>query len=206
MSRIAGVPMTVRRLHRILGIVMLLPFVGWAATGIVFFTKPGYGAAYDALAVKTYPLERPLTVHPDPAWREVRYLRTILGPHLIVRMSTGWVQLNPVTLEPLPAPPDDEVKRLIADAFTASPARYGRIVTLDGGVATTDTGAVITFDWNRLGLQQRGRDTDRIDFLYKIHYLQWTGQKTLDKVLGLGGLTLLIALTALGARLALRAP
>lgn len=197
--------MTVRRLHRILGIVMLLPFVGWAATGIVFFTKPGYGAAYDALAVKTYPLERPLAVQPDPAWREVRYLRTILGPHVIVRTAAGWAQLNPVTLQPLPAPPDDEVKRLIADAITINPGRYGRIATLDGAVATTDTGAVITFDWNRLALQQRGRDTDRIDLLYKVHYLQWTGQKTLDKVLGLAGLTLLIALTALGARLAFRA-
>ena len=198
-------PMTVRRLHRILGIVMLLPFVGWAITGIVFFTKPGYGAAYDALAVTTYPLERPLTVQPDPAWREVRYLRTILGAHLIVRTATGWVHLNPVTLQPAPLPPDEEVKRLLADAFIASPVRYGRILRLDGGVATTDTGAVITVDWNRLALQQRGRDTDRIDLLYKVHYLQWTGQKSVDKVLGLGGLTLLIALTALGARLAFRA-
>ncbi len=195
--------MTVRRLHRILGLVMLLPFVGWAATGIVFFTKPGYGAAYDALAVKTYPLDGPLTLQPDPAWREVRYLRTILGTHLIARTASGWAQLNPVTHQPAAPPASDEVKRLIADAFTANPARYGRILSLDGSVATTDTGAVITFDWNRLSLQQRGRDTDRIDLLYKVHYLQWTGQKTLDKALGLGGLILLIALTALGARLAL---
>jgi hypothetical protein len=183
---------------------MLLPFAGWAVTGIVFFTKPGYGAAYDALAVKTYPLERPISVQPDPAWREVRYLRTILGPHLIVRTAGGWAQLNPTTLQPAPAPPDGDIRRIIADAFTANPDRYGHIVSLDGGVATTDTGAIITFDWKRLGLQQRGRDTDRIDLLYQVHYLQWTGQKTIDKMLGLAGLTLLIALTALGARLALR--
>ena len=63
---------------------------------------------------------------------------------------------------------------------------------------------MVTFDWNRLSLQQRGRDTDRIDLLYKVHYLQWTGQKTADKVLGLAGLTLLIVLTLLGARLAFR--
>jgi hypothetical protein len=194
--------MTVRRLHRTLGLVMLLPFVGWAATGIVFFTKPGYGAAYDALAVKTYPLDRPFTVQPDPAWREVRYLRTILGDHLIVRTAKGWTQLDPATLQPAAPPGPDDVRRLIADAFTANPNRYGRIVGFEGSVATTDTGAVITFDWNRLGLQQRGRDTDRIDLLYKVHYLQWTGQKTIDKVLGLTGLILLMALTALGARIA----
>jgi hypothetical protein len=194
----------VRKLHRIIGVVMLLPLIAWAATGIVFFTKPGYGAAYDALPIRTYPLDGPIDVRPDPGWREVRYLRTILGPHLIVRTDTGWVQLDPATLQPARAPAEEDVKRLLDDAFTANAARYGHIVSMAGGMATTDTGAVITFDWNRLSLQQRGRDTDRIDRLYKIHYLQWTGEKTVDKVLGLAGLTLLVALSGLGARLAFR--
>lgn len=194
---------TVRKLHRVIGIVLLLPFLGWAVTGAIFFIKPGYGAAYDALAVKTYPMESPLAVQPDPAWREVRYLRTILGPHLIARTGTGWAQLNPATLQPARAPSDDDIKRLVADAVTANPARYGHIISLADRVVTTDTGAVITVDWNRLALQQRGRDTDRIDGLYRIHYLQWSGEKTIDKVLGLAGLTLLVALTILGARLAL---
>jgi hypothetical protein len=151
----------VRKLHRLIGLVLLLPFIGWAVTGVVFFTKPGYGAAYDALPIKTYPIEGPLAVRPDPAWQEDRYVRTILGLHLLVRTGKG-------------------------------------------GVAATDTGAVVRFDWNRLTLQQRGRDTDRIDRLYKIHYLQWTGNEGADKILGLTGLTLLIVLTALGARLAFR--
>lgn len=181
---------------------MLLPFVAWAATGLVFFTKPGYGAAYDALPIRTYPLDGAIAVRPEPGWREVRYLRTILGPHLIARTDTGWAQLNPVTLQPASAPSDEDVKRLLADAFTVNPARYGQIVSLARGVAATDTGAVITLDWNRLNLQQRGRDTDWIDGLYRVHYLQWTGQKTIDKALGLVGLTLLIVLTVLGARLA----
>jgi hypothetical protein len=194
----------VRKIHRVIGLVMLLPLVAWAATGAVFFTKPGYGAAYDALAIRTYPIEGPITVRPDPAWREIRHLRTILGLHLLARTDKGWVQLDPITLQPAARPRDEDVKRLIADAFAVNPSRYGQIVTLDGGTATTDTGAVITFDWNRLGLTQRGRDTDRIDRLYKIHYLQWTGEKTVDKFLGLAGLVLLTALTTLGARLAFR--
>jgi len=194
----------VRKLHRLAGIVMLLPFLAWAVTGFVFFTKPGYGAAYDALSIKAYPIERALAVQPDPAWRDVRFVRTILGLHLLVRTAAGWSQLDPDTLQPRPAPAEGDIQRLIADAFTVNPARYGRIVQLAGGVATTDSGAVITFDWNRLALQQRGRDTDRIDLLYKVHYLQWTGQKTADKVLGLAGLTLLIVLTFLGAWLAFR--
>ena len=194
----------VRKLHRVIGLVMLLPLVAWAATGAVFFTKPGYGAAYDALAIRTYPLEGPITLRPDPAWREVRHLRTILGLHLLARTDKGWVHLDPITLQPAARPRDEDVKRLIADAFAVNPSRYGQIVSLDGGTATTDTGAVITFDWNGLALQQRGRDTDRIDRLYKIHYLQWTGEKTVDKFLGLAGLVLLVALGGLGARLAFR--
>ncbi len=68
--------------------------------------------------------------------------------------------------------------------------------------ARTTTGVEVTLDWNRLALQQRGRDTDRIDALYRVHYLQWTGVDALDKVLGLLGLVLLVALAYLGARLA----
>jgi hypothetical protein len=183
---------------------MLLPLAAWAVTGAVFFIKPGYGAAYDSLPVRTYPIGGAIAVRPDPSWREVRHLRTILGLHLLARTDKGWVQLDPVTLRPAAAPQGEDVMRLIADAFAANPARYGRITSLVGDTARTDTGAVITFDWNRLSLQQRGRDTDRIDRLYKIHYLQWTGRKTADRFLGLGGLVLLTVLTALGARLAFR--
>ena len=55
-----------------------------------------------------------------------------------------------------------------------------------------------------MGLQQKGRDTDRIDLLYRIHYLQWTGFKNVDKVIGFTGLVLLLALTSLGAWLAFK--
>ena len=33
--------MTIRRVHRMIGVTMLLPFVGWAMTGFIFFVKPG---------------------------------------------------------------------------------------------------------------------------------------------------------------------
>jgi hypothetical protein len=194
--------MNVRRLHRLTGLVMLLPFIGWAITGAVFFIKPGYGPAYDLLAVKTYPLDGNLSIAPQPGWREVRYLKTILGPHLLVRTDKGWSHLNPSTLAPAGAPADEDVRRFVADAFSANPGRYGHITSIADGTIRTDTGVEIVLDWTRLSLQQRGRDTDRIDRLYKIHYLQWTGQKSIDKVLGLAGLSLLVLLTVLGARIA----
>lgn len=194
--------MSIRSVHRLVGLVLLLPFLGWAATGIVFFVKPGYGGAYEALNVKTYPLEN-TAVAASPDWLEVRLLRSVLGEHLLARTDSGWQHLQPQTGLPFPLPAKDALRRLLEDAFTANPARYGRIVRVDTDTVQTDTGVEVRLDWNRLALQQRGSDTALIDALYRVHYLQWTGIALVDQVLGLLGLGLLILMTLLGARLAL---
>jgi hypothetical protein len=54
-----------------------------------------------------------------------------------------------------------------------------------------------------MSLQQKGRDTDRIDRLYRIHYLQWTGVKSIDRVVGFVGDCLALVLTSLGGWLVL---
>lgn len=196
--------MTARRLHRLAGLVLLLPMLGWAGTGAIFFLKPGYDDAYSSLTVKTYPLEAPLAVKAPADWLEVRYLRTVLGPHLLARTATGWSQFDPVTLAPRPAPGEPDLRALLSEAIDANPVRYGSIVSIEGTSATTSTGAAVTLDWNRLSISQRGRDTDRIDWFYKVHYLQWTGIDMIDDVLGLTGLVLIVGLSLLGARLLLR--
>lgn len=193
--------MKTRALHRIIGLVMLLPLTGWAVTGAVFFLKPGYGDAYELLQVKTYPLEPNIALQADPSWLEVRLVKTILGEHLLARTSNGWLHLDPSNLEPKPEPSIDEVRALVTDAVSANPARYGRISGIEGSTITTDTSVRIELDWTRLALGQRGKDTDRIDLLYKIHYLQWTGVNSLDKVLGALGIILVLVLSGLGARL-----
>lgn len=196
--------MTPRSVHRTLGIVMLLPLLAWAVTGAIFFIKPGYGGAYESLAVRTYPVTTTVAVPPAADWREVRLLKTVLGDHLIVRGTSGWTQLDPVTLQARPAPAESDVRALVTDALTANPARYGDIASIDGSTITTTTGVVVSLDWNRLSLSQRGRDTDRIDAIYKVHYLQWTGFESVDRVLGGVGLLCLVALSAFGVRLLIR--
>lgn len=193
--------MVIRKLHRVAGIVMLLPLIGWAVTGAVFFLKPGYSGAYETLPVKSYAFESEIKVTPDPEWLEVRLVETILGDHLLARTSRGWLHYDPRTLQLRDEPSSDEVRALVDDAISTNPARYGRIVGVDGSNLTTDTGIRITLDWNRLALSQRGRDTDRIDALYKIHYLQWTGMKSVDQILGALGILLVLALGMLGVRL-----
>jgi len=68
----------------------------------------------------------------------------------------------------------------------------------------TATGVRATLGWERLRVSQRGADTDRIDALYCVHDLQWTGVDWLDRVLAAAGLSALALLALLGLRLALR--
>jgi hypothetical protein len=99
---------------------------------------------------------------------------------------------------------ESEFTALVKDAVSVNPARYGNISRVSGDTVWTDTGIRINIDWDRMSLQQTGKDTDRIDLLYRIHYLQWTGIKTVDKIVGFTGLVLVIVLTTLGAWLAFK--
>lgn len=196
--------MRARTSHRFLGIILVLPFLAWAITGLIFFIKPGYAAAYETLNPRTYPLTGNLPFGADPAWMEVRYLRTILGDHLLARTEAGWTQLNPTDHRARNKPTEDEIKLLLKDAFLANPARYGTVTSIVGDTARTDTGVEVVLDWNTLRLQQRGKDTDRIDLFYRIHYLQWTGVKSIDRPVGFVGISLVLILTMLGAWLAIK--
>jgi hypothetical protein len=190
--------MRIRSVHRIIGILLFIPFFGWALTGLVFFIKPGYEGAYEMLALKTYPMTAGLPITSEPEWLELRYLRTILGDHLLARTKSGWIQLNPTTKQQRNLPSDEDLRKLLKDAFTVNPQRYGDISTINGTTVTTNTGVEVSVDWNRMSLQQKGRDTDRIDRLYRIHYLQWTGVKSIDRVAGIVGIALVLVLTSLG--------
>jgi len=196
--------MKARTSHKVIGVVLILPFLGWAVTGFIFFLKPGYAGAYEILKPRTYPLTGAASIIPQSEWLEYRYFKTVLGDHLIARTEKGWLHLNPANGQPRSGPTRGEIELLLKDAFTANPLRYGEISDISGQTARTSTGVEVTLDWNTLSLQQRGSDTDRIDLLYRVHYLQWTGVKGIDKALGLIGLTLVMVLTGLGAWLAIR--
>lgn len=198
--------MKIRKLHRLIGLVMLLPFFGWAITGFVFFIKPGYQDAYELLQPKTYPLDKQIVITPEPSWLEFKYLRTVLGDHLLARTAQGWQHLDPATLALRKKPTADEINRLLTDAFATNPARYGRVTEIDNNAVTTSTDVRVALDWNRLSLQQRGRDTERLDRLYKIHYLQWTGVKWLDQIIGVVGLACIVGLSSLGLLLQFNRP
>ncbi|WP_019529632.1 hypothetical protein [Dasania marina] len=191
--------MILKKYHRRIGLVMLIPLCLWAATGVFFSIKPGYQGAYQKLYVATYPLAHSVTLSSQADWQELRRLKTILGEHLLVKTNNQWQQLHTHNQQPWPAATPAQVQQLIADALRSDPQRYGNINTVDGYQATTTTGVNITLDWHTLGLKQRGQDTEFIAKLYKLHYLQWSNNAFINGLLETIGLSLLIILTLLGA-------
>ena len=196
--------MPTKRYHRILGIVLLLPLLGWALTGLVFFIKPGYSDAYQPLLIKTYPIDTSWTIDTAQQWQDLRLVKTILGTHLLVTTDRNTKHLNPYTLQVKTLPSSDQLTLLIEDAIAVNQDRYGSVTAIKDSVATTDTAVTITLDWKTLKLTQRGQDTELIDLIYKIHYLQWTPYAAINQVLGFAGLFLLMALTVLGAMLVVK--
>lgn len=193
---------SLNRRHRWTGIILLLPFLAWSLTGIFFLVRPGYNEAYERVPVRQYSLPQALPIPIQPHWQEVRYLRSILGKHLIVRDQNGWRHLYAETGKAWPLPPEDELKKLLQDAFAFNPDRYGKVISVAGNQATTDTGVELSVHWPTLNISQNGRDSRWIDRIYSIHYLEWTGFYITDRILGLGGLALLIYLTYTGALMA----
>jgi hypothetical protein len=193
-----------RKLHKLIGLILVLPMLGWTFTGLVFFIKPGYQGAYEQLSVKTYPLSQPITIVPQDNWQEVSVVKTVLGDHLIVKANNKSQHLDPTTLLAMPEPTTLQLKTLLNDAFTDNQARYGDIISTDGLSAKTNTGVEIVLNWSSLRLSQQGQDTQLINLLYQVHYLQWTPFKELNQVVGIFGLILLISLTVLGVRIYLK--
>ena len=190
-----------KRIHRIIGLLLVLPVIGWTFTGIVFFIKPGYQAAYDQLTVKTYPLEKSFIIPESKEWTEVRLLKTILGYHLLVKTESGFEHLDPISLQPKELPVGVAINSLFNDSFLNKSDRYGQVISRDNFKVMTSKGIEVSLNWERLTLQQKGDDTTLINTLYKIHYLQWTPYKGINQYMGIIGLILLMTLTIFGLKI-----
>lgn len=193
-----------RRIHRYIGLALVLPMIGWALTGVVFLVKPGYDRAYEIITIKAYPLDQPLNIAADESWEEVRVLKTVLGHHLLVTAKGTASHLDFITLKQRPVPSMAEVTLLVEDAIADKRDRYGSVQTVAGATAYTTTGIEVTLNWDELKLNQVGADRHFIDWLYKVHYLQWTPWRFANHVLAVVGLLLLVTLTVIGLRIYLK--
>jgi len=192
-----------KKLHKYLGFIMVLPFLAWAVTGVYFFIKPGYKAAYESLPIKTYAITDTIELKGNKAWLETRIIKSILGTHLLIKNDKGWQHRDFNTLNIIETPTKKQIETLLNDATKHNPLRYGNITSIDGLNIITDTDVRISLNWNNMSLYQQGKDTDFINNMYKIHYLQWTGIDSIDKVLGIIGLILVLLLAFLGIRMSI---
>ena len=189
------------RLHKWLGVVLILPLLGWCLTGAIFLFQPGYGDAYTKLEPMFYPVQRVAMLPAAETWLEIRQVQTVLGSHLMAKTEGGWHQYDTDTLA-LRAPPlSAEVESLLEDAIRVDTERYGRSVSKTASGYVTETGVTLSFQWNTLSIEQHGKDRTLIDTLYAVHYLRWTGNRALDNVVAVFGLCCLLLTTLLGIKL-----
>ncbi len=193
--------MTPRKIHKIVGMALLIPFLGWILTGIIFLTKPGYEQAYELIEIKQYPLNTKLSIQPEIDWLEYRIFKTILGYHLLVNANGNWIQLDPQTKTEKAKPHQSDILRLLQDAVSVNPKRYGVVKHLENGSYHTSTDVDLTFNWKSMTISQRGKDTKFIGLMYQIHYLAWLDSKPANIILGILGLILLSVLVYYGALL-----
>lgn len=195
-------PSGIQRRHRLMGIALLLPFLTWSLTGLFFLVRPGYTEAYERIPVRQYQLPANIPVTMQPDWQEIRYLRSVLGNHLLVQTDSGWQHRHGENGEIWPLPEASDLTRMLEDAFQFNPDRYGRVARVEGNRAWTDTGIEVDVSWSTLNISQYGNDSRWIDRIYSWHYLEWTGFYWTDRILGIGGLILLIYMTYTGAIMA----
>jgi uncharacterized iron-regulated membrane protein len=205
-----------RRLHRWLAIVLVIPLIVWSLTGLLFHWKPGWSRAYDMLdAEKPGPLshlDKLAGVLAAEAVTHVEMFETTLGPLARITTAKGdelWDPETGLRRSPLAI---DAAQALAVDAMSRSPhhAAYGAIKQVSA-TSTTVTlelvaGPVVEIGRNDARLSQRGPDTERIEWLYRIHYLQWTGNKAVVRVLALVGLLLIWLVLIPGVVLFVRRP
>ncbi len=210
--------MTWAAVHRTLAIALVVLLVVWSVTGLLFHLKPGWDRAYDQLAVeRPGPLKLAAVVPAsavEPALdgspiERVTLFASQLGPLYRVSTTAGTELVDATTgkkRSPLTVP---EAEALIADAVSRSPYRaaYGEQVKTEADERTVKIDfqdATVTIGRSDGRISQRGAGSDRIDWLYRIHYLQWTGNKTIDRAFAMLGLALIWAVMIPGIMLFVR--
>lgn len=217
-----------RGVHRLAGLALAVPLVLWIGTGLLFHVKPGWDEAYEALAVPPpgpLPWERVVF---SPAALKARGLLDP-GPVALGAHPSGlvaWFGLRegrPTAVdgtsgEPVPLAGEDAARAFALAAISASrhASAYGSIVSTEPGahrsaltsvedpafLFTTSGGKRVLVDRVTGEVRQDGALNERIDLLYRIHYLQWTPWRPVNVALVLAASLLVLLLAASGLRLA----
>jgi len=217
-----------RKAHRWLGLALLAPLVVWVTTGFLFHLKPGWSGAYEMISAEDHAavIDPAGLVTPASALTAARASKpereaalhglelVTLGGAPTYRLELGdRVILVDATSAALRSPLDDAAGRRLAEyaAGRATAAdRYGAIERVESDDHTVRShfagGAVVAVGRDDGRVSQTGPDSERIDWLYRLHYLQWTRNRTFDRVAALAALAGLLVLAGLGVVLLVRRP
>lgn len=200
--------------HRWLAIVLVVLLAVWSVTGLLFHLKPGWSRAYDMLsAERGGPLHPGKLVALATIGDEVTGLElidTALGPLFRVTTQSGGSLVDASTGQRRSPLSEADARVLALDAVSRSPHRaaYGDIATIRARgelfVLGFAGGQTVELGRDDARLSQHGPDTERIDWLYRIHYLQWTGNTTFDRAFAMFGLALIWAVIIPGMVLFVR--
>ena len=221
-----------RAAHRLAGLLALLPLALWIGTGLLFHLKPGWDEAYEPLAAPPpgpLPWERVVF---SPAALKARGLLDA-GPVVLAAHPAGLVAYfgrrdgrpaaaDGTSGDAIP-PASEETARTYAAAAVAASRHarsYGAILStaptahrsaLTGAddpafLFRTSGGKRVVVDRVTGEVSQDGTLNDRIDLLYRVHYLQWTPWKPANAVLVLAASVLVLLLAATGLRLSRASP
>jgi uncharacterized iron-regulated membrane protein len=207
------------RVHRYLAIVLAVFLVVWSVTGLLFHLKPGWDRAYDMLSAERRGTALPLaTLTPTSALQatggavvdKVELFDTALGPLYRARTAAGTELFDARTGARISPLGEQAAVTLATDALSRSSVKgdYGTLGarTVDERSITIQLskGPVIEVGRTDARVSQHGPDTARIDWLYRIHYLQWTGNATIDRAFAVFGLLLIWAVMSPGLVLFVR--
>jgi len=221
-----------RRLHRLLGAIVLLQLIVWLVTGILFNLKHRYAEAYELI-------ERPATTASAAGLRIAPAAATTAARHdgrvVLLHDWRGYVYaVLPRSEQAKPAPPllvdaatGDALPALDADgareiwmaavATSRHRDRYGMVVASSPtetwssrlGVVTAaleltlDTGHRATVGAFTGEVTHTGPINDFIDWSYRFHYMQYTPWKRVNIVIVAAWVSMTLLLGLSGARMLL---
>jgi len=193
-----------RRAHRLLGLMAVLPMLAWLASGLLLALLGPNANAVEQVVLPTQAIGRAVTVYPEPGSNEARVFASLLGNHLLQRTDFGWRHLDPSTGRLKEVPTEGQLRALLGAAFADDPEGYGEIELVTADSTITSTGRVILLDWPSFTASYRSEVTEQVRLLQRIHRLGITGDPATDRWFMIVGASLGCLLALLGSVLLMK--
>ncbi|MGI9628976.1 MAG: hypothetical protein ACR2QM_19250 [Longimicrobiales bacterium] len=184
-----------RRAHRLLALLAVLPMLAWLVSGFLLAIIGPGAVATGTLELPTDPIRRSVTVRPESGFSEARIFATSMGNHLLQKTDFGWRHVDPSTGQLKDVPTESQLRSLLETAFAVDPEGFGDIELVTADSVVTTTGRSVSLNWPSYSATYRDASTDRVRLIRRVHTLGVTGNPAIDR-------WIMVAAAALGCLLA----